>query len=112
MAEPRPSRRKTPFFIGLALILAALPLGWFVFLRQPPPPPPPPAPLVVPVAAPVVTRPLELELTEVTGTVEVKEGDGTWRKASVGMALRRHDKVRTEDGSYAVLIGGEAVEFR
>ncbi|WP_163865093.1 FecR domain-containing protein [Myxococcus eversor] len=112
MAEPRPSRRQTPFFIGLALILAALPLGWFVFLRQPPPPPPPPAPLVVPAAAPAVTRPLELELTEVTGTVEVKEGDGTWRKASVGMALRRHDKVRTDDGSYAVLIGGEAVEFR
>lgn len=112
MAEPHPSRRQTPFFIGLALILAALPLGWFVFLRQPPLPPPPPAPLVVPAAAPAVIRPMELELTEVTGTVEVKEGDGTWRKASVGMALRRHDKVRTDDGSYAVLIGGEAVEFR
>ncbi|NTX01910.1 FecR domain-containing protein [Myxococcus sp. CA040A] len=112
MAEPRPSRRQTPFFVGLALILAALPLGWFIFLREPPPPPPPPAPPVVSAPAPVVPKAMELELTEVTGTVEVKEGDGTWRTASVGMALRRHDKVRTNDGSYAVLIGGEAVEFR
>ncbi|MCY1002846.1 FecR domain-containing protein [Myxococcus sp. MISCRS1] len=112
MAEPRTHRRQTPFYVGLALILAALPLGWFLFLRQPPAPPTPPPPPVVPVVAPVVEKAMELELTEVTGTVEVKEGSGAWRKASVGMALRRHDKVRTEDGSYAVLIGGEAVEFR
>ncbi|MCE9673478.1 FecR domain-containing protein [Myxococcus stipitatus] len=113
MAEPRSSRRQTPFFLGLALILAALPLGWYVFLRSPPPAPPPPAPPVAVVSeAPIVEKALELELTEVTGTVEVKSGDGSWRTAAVGMALRRHDQVRTDDGSYAVLIGGEAVEFR
>ncbi|QSQ14893.1 FecR domain-containing protein [Myxococcus landrumensis] len=112
MAEPRPTRRQTPFYVGLVLILAALPLGWFLFLHHPPPPPPPPAPPVAPVSPPEEEKALELELTEVTGTVEVKEGDGSWRKASVGMSLRRNDKVRTDDGSYAVLIGGEVVEFR
>lgn len=111
MADPRPPRRQTPFFLGLALILAALPLGYFIFLRQPPPPPPPPrAPEVV--QAPAVKRPVELEFTKVDGTVEVQHADGTWLPARVGMALRRDEKVRTDDGSYAMLIGGEAIEVR
>ncbi|GHG84479.1 FecR domain-containing protein [Comamonas sp. JC664] len=109
MADSRPSRRQAPFLIGLVLILAALPVGWFVFLRQPPPPPPPPvAPPVV--AAPVVPRQLVLELTQVSGKVEVQNTDGSWREATVGMALRRDERVRTDDGSYAMLIGGESVE--
>ncbi|MFP2912972.1 FecR domain-containing protein, partial [Pyxidicoccus sp. 3LFB2] len=111
MADPRPSRRQTPFLVGLVLILAALPVGWFIFLRQPPPPPPPP-PAPVAVEAPVAKKPLELEITEVSGTVEVLHSDGTWKPATVGTALRRNEKVRTQDGSYAMLIGGEAVEVR
>ncbi|MCY1022164.1 FecR domain-containing protein [Pyxidicoccus sp. MSG2] len=109
MAQPR---RQTPFLVGLVLILAALPVGWFVFLRQPPPPPPRPAPPPVAVPAPTEKKPLELEFTEVSGTVEVQHPDGTWRPATVGAALRRNEKVRTQDGSYAMLIGGEAVEVR
>jgi hypothetical protein len=109
MADSRSPRRQLPFFLGLALILAALPLGWFFFLRQPPPPPPPP-PEVQVVQAPVEKKPLELEFIEVTGTVEVQRADGAWSKASKGMHLRRDEKVRTADGSYAMLIGGEAVE--
>ncbi|AKQ65541.1 hypothetical protein A176_002453 [Myxococcus hansupus] len=109
MADSRPSRRQAPFLIGLVLILAALPVGWFVFLRQPPPPPPPPvAPPVA--AAPVAPRQLQLELTQVSGKVEVWNTDGSWREASVGMALRQDERVRTDDGSYAKLIGGESVE--
>ncbi|QSQ25230.1 FecR domain-containing protein [Pyxidicoccus parkwayensis] len=111
MAQPPPSRRQTPFLVGLVLILAALPLGWFVFLRQPPPAPPPPPPPPV-VTAPAAKKPLELEITEVSGTVEVLGADGTWQLAKVGTALRQNEKVRTEDGSYAMLIGGEAVEVR
>jgi hypothetical protein len=109
MADSAPSRRQTPFLIGLLLILAALPAGWFVFLREPPPPPPPP-PVATP--APEVKKPLELEITEVSGTVEVLHADGTWRAATVGTALRQNERVRTQDGSYAMLIGGEAVEVR
>lgn len=111
MADSRASRRQTPFLVGLLLILAALPAGWFIFLRQPPPPPPPPAPVVV-APAPEEKKPLELEITEVSGTVEVLHSDGTWRAATVGTALRQNEKVRTQDGSYAMLIGGEAVEVR
>ncbi|XXF80761.1 FecR domain-containing protein [Myxococcaceae bacterium GXIMD 01537] len=111
--ETRKPRRQTPFVLGLLLILAILPVGWFAYLREPPPPPPvvlaPPAP-VVPEEKP---RPVDLELSEVKGTVEVRHGGtGPWVPAKPGAALRASDAVRTHDGSYAVLIGGEAVEVR
>jgi len=114
------SRRRAPFLIGLVAILLALPLGYFLFLEPPAAttPPPPPAPEVrpdVPAAVPVtpaVKRLAELRLEEVRGTVEVRRGGGEWRGASVGEALRASDTVRTLDGAYAVLIGGEAVEIR
>jgi hypothetical protein len=108
--DSRKLRRQTPFLLGLALILAALPVGWFVFLREPPPPPP--APVVKAAAAPEEkARPVDLELSEVTGTVEVRHG-GEWVPAKAGVRLRPTDAVRTRDGSYAVLIGGEAVQVR
>src|SRR6218665_2340879 len=114
------SRRRAPFLIGLVAILLALPLGYFLFLEPPAAttPPPPPAPEVrpdVPAAVPVtpaVKRLAELRLEEVRGTVEVRRGGGEWRGASVGEALRASDTVRTLDGAYAVLIGGEAMEIR
>jgi hypothetical protein len=111
MDAPRPRRRSTPFLIGLVAILAALPLGYFLFLHQPPPPPPPPV-VEAPPAPPPEKREVQLELKEVRGMVEVRRGKGEWRAASVGEALRPSDAVRTQDGSYAVLIGGEAVEVR
>lgn len=113
MDAPRSPRRSVPFLLGLVAILAALPLGYFLFLHQPPAPPPPP-PRVVEAprpAAPPEKRPVSLKLEEVRGTVEVRRG-GQWRAASVGEALRPSDAVRTLEGSYAVLIGGEAVEVR
>ncbi|HEX8818282.1 MAG TPA: hypothetical protein VF794_00015 [Archangium sp.] len=111
MDAPRPRRRSTPFLIGLVAILAALPLGYFLFLHQPPPPPPRPV-VEAPPAPPPKKGPVQLTLEEVRGTVEVRHGTGEWRAASAGEALRPSDAVRTRDGSYAVLIGGEAVEVR
>ncbi|QRK05562.1 hypothetical protein JQX13_36200 [Archangium violaceum] len=114
MDAPRSSRRSAPFLIGLVAILAALPLGYFLFLHQPPAPPPPPPPRVVEAPGPTlppVKRPESLTLEEIRGTVQVRRG-GEWRAASVGEALRPSDAVRTLDGAYAVLIGGEAVEVR
>jgi hypothetical protein len=111
MDAPRPRRRSTPFLIGLVAILAALPLGYFLFLHQPPPPPPVPV-VEAPPAPPPKKGPVQLELKEVRGTVEVRRGKGEWRTVSAGEALRPADAVRTRDGSYAVLIGGEAVEIR
>ncbi|MDY7232584.1 FecR domain-containing protein [Hyalangium rubrum] len=107
-------KRQAPFLIGLVLILAALPLGYFLFLHKPPPPPPPP-PVVAPppvVEAPVPDKPVEMEISEVSGTVEVRRKDGTWQKVEKGVTLRATDAVRTRDGSYAVLIGGESVLVR
>lgn len=55
---------------------------------------------------------MELKLEEIRGTVEVRRGGGQWRTVSVGEALHSSDAVRTREGSYAVIIGGEAVEVR
>lgn len=112
--DTRKPRRQTPFLLGLVLILAALPVGWFVFLREPPPPPPAPtAPVTSDTAPKPAPKPVELALQEVKGTVEVRHGKaGEWVSVQAGVPLRPSDTVRTRDGSYAVLIGGEAVEVR
>ncbi len=117
MDAPRSPRRSAPFLLGLLAILAALPLGYFLFLHQPPAPPPSPVveappPVAPPPKAPPETRPMELKLEEIRGTVEVRRGGGEWRTASVGEALHPSDAVRTREGAYAVIIGGEAVEVR
>lgn len=113
MEAPRSPRRSAPFILGLLAILAALPVGYFVFLRQPPAPPPPPV-VEAPAPPPPEKRPVEVELKlkEIRGTVEVRRGDGEWRPASAGEELRPSDAVRTLEGSYAVIIGGEAVEIQ
>lgn len=113
MAGSQTPRRQAPFLIGLALILAALPLGYFVFLREPPPPPPvvvqapPPAP---PVEAPAPRKAVQLSLKTIEGTVEVRRGGGPWEAAQRGAPLNPTDAVRTKDASSAVIIGDEAVE--
>ncbi|RKH41182.1 FecR domain-containing protein [Corallococcus sicarius] len=112
MAAPSSRRRQVPFLVGLVLILAALPVGWFVFLRELPPPTPPPAPVPT-VAAAEAKKAVELELSDIEGLVEVRHGvAGAWAPATKGMALRATDVVRTGDGAYAVLVNGEAVEVR
>lgn len=108
--ENRKPRRQTPFLLGLALILAALPVGWWAFLREPPTPPPAPE-VKTEAPAPEPAKPVDLEISEVTGTVEVRHG-GEWVPAKAGVRLRPSDTVRTKGGSYAVLIGGEAVQVR
>jgi hypothetical protein len=55
---------------------------------------------------------MELKLEEIRGTVEVRRGGGAWRTASKGEALHPSDAVRTREGAYAIIIGGEAVEVR
>ncbi|MBZ4333363.1 FecR domain-containing protein [Corallococcus sp. AS-1-12] len=112
MAAPPSRRRQAPFLAGLVLILAALPVGWFVFLREPPAPLPPPEPPRA--AAPVeVKKAVELVLSSFEGTVEVKHGEaGAWEPARKDMPLRPTDVVRTGRGSWAVVLNGESVELR
>src|SRR5439155_22456276 len=54
----------------------------------------------------------ELKLSEVSGQVEVKGADGAWHPAKPGDTLKPSDGVRTQDGSYAVLVGGELWEVK
>jgi hypothetical protein len=115
MAGTSPPRRQAPFILGLILILAVLPLGYFLFLYQPPlPPAPPPALAPPPIEAKVPDEPVQqMALSEVTGAVEVRRNGGAWEVAKPGVPLHSSDAVRTKDGSYAVLIiGGEAVEVQ
>ncbi|RKH64519.1 FecR domain-containing protein [Corallococcus aberystwythensis] len=112
MAAPSSRRRQAPFLVGLVLILAALPVGWFVFLRETPaplPPAPPPRAVVTPVE---VKKAVELVLSSFDGDVDVRHGDGPWEKARKDMPLRPRDVVRTGRGSWAMVLNGEAVELR
>jgi uncharacterized cupin superfamily protein len=103
MAGTSPPRRQAPFFLGLVLILAALPLGYFLFLHQPPPPPaPPPAPPPSPITeTKAPEKPKEVTITEVSGTVEVRREDGTWELVEPGRVLRPSEVLRTKGDSTA-----------
>jgi hypothetical protein len=109
--SPQPGKRSAwPFALAVLLLLAAVPVGYYLFLGQRSAPasmvpPPPPAPEVK-------QGPPELVLGEVQGGVELKRGEGDWVPVSAGEKLQSSDTVRTGDGAYAVLIGGEAYEVR
>ncbi|RKG82956.1 hypothetical protein D7W79_01165 [Corallococcus exercitus] len=112
MAAPPSRKRQVPFLVGLVLILAALPVGWFVFLRETPAPLPPPAPKRT-VTAPVAQKKaVELVLSHFEGNVDVRHGEGAWESARKDMPLRPTDVVRTGPGAWAVLLNGESVELR
>ncbi|MBN8232765.1 FecR domain-containing protein [Corallococcus macrosporus] len=112
MAAPSSRKRQVPFLVGLVLILAALPVGWFVFLRETPAPLPPAAPPRAVVAAAEAKKVVELVLSQFDGNVEVRHGEGAWEPARKDMPLRPTDVVRTGRGSWAVVLNGESVELR
>ncbi len=105
------------FAIVLLLILGAIPLAWWLFLADRTGS----SPVVLPAtpdaavamafdAGPRIT---EIKLGEVTGTVQLRKGaSGEWQDAKSGDALAPSDGVRTSDGSYAVLVGGETWQVK
>lgn len=101
------------FALLLIAIAAMVPLAWWLFLSDPPAQPPRvvvPPPVAIVDAGP---RPVEIRLGELTGTVQIRRGlDGGWQDAKPGDALLPSDGVRTTDGSYAVLVGGETWEVK
>lgn len=110
MAGTAPPRRQARFILGLILILAALPLGYFVFLYQPPPPPaPPPAPAPPPVAAKPPDKPVEMQIDKLSGAVEVRGADGAWQELKPGMVLHASDSLRTKDGSFATITSDKVI---
>jgi len=119
MTETRTPRTAWLFYLVVGLILAALPAGYFYFLRDEAPPPPPPPLITQEIGSrdaglPEPAKPLELRLGKVGGRVEVRQKDGTWQSAAPAQVLKASDAVRTgnEEGSYAVLVGGEAYEVQ
>ena len=101
------------FSLLLLAIVAMVPLAWWLFLAEPPPQPPlvvvPPPTLAIDAGPKVV----EIRLGELTGSVQIRRGlDGGWQDAKAGDALLPSDGVRTTDGSYAVLVGGETWEVK
>ena len=104
---------RTRFALLLIAIAAMVPLAWWLFLAEPPPDPPH---VVVPPAPPVVDagpRPWRSGSASCTGSVQIRRGlDGGWQDAKAGDALLPSDGVRTTDGSYAVLVGGETWEVK
>lgn len=103
---------RTRFALILIAIAAMVPLAWWLFLTDPPRAPLiPPAPVAAVIDA--GPRPVEIRLGELTGSVQVRRGlDGGWQDARPGDALLPSDGVRTTDGSYAVLVGGETWEVK
>ncbi|MBI3184127.1 MAG: FecR domain-containing protein [Myxococcales bacterium] len=87
------------FYLAVGLILLALPLAYVLLLEQEAPDLPAPS-----------RPPQELKLKAAQGSVQVRKGNGEWMAAQVGELLRSSDGVRTADGSYAVLVGGEMYE--
>lgn len=95
-------------FVLLAVAIAAVvPASYWVFLRAPEVVPPPT--MVVPTVpdAGLLLAPVELRLGAISGHVQLRHGDAGWQDADGGEALATNDGVRTDDGSYALLIGGE-----
>ena len=101
------------FTLILIAIAAMVPLAWWLFLSDPPPGPPHVIALPPSAAVDAGPRPVEIRLGELTGTVQIRKGlDGGWQDAKPGDALLPSDGVRTTDGSYAVLVGGETWEVK
>lgn len=111
-SQPSAGRRNLPFILGLAVIALSIPAAWWLFLAERGTPPPVAAPVVLAAAADAGTKKPELKLTQVTGQVQIKRANGEWADAKNGDTVSSSDGVRTADGSYAVVVGGEYWEVK
>jgi hypothetical protein len=109
--RPTPPRRAWAFYALLAVILLALPAGYFLFLaRSEALPPPPPQRVEALESEP--EKKMEVRIAGMEGSVEVRHLDGTWGPAQIGDALIGTNAVRTLDGAEAVLACGDAWQVR
>ena len=112
MSDSGAKRRNLPFILGLLAIVLSVPMAWRLFLYDSG------TPVVVAAPPPVVAvadagmKKAELKLTQVTGKVQIKRPNGEWADAQNGDTLNPADGVRTADGSYAVVVGGEYWEVK
>ena len=105
--------RRLPFILGLCAIAAfGGVMAWLLLGEELPPQQLPGDRLEKPDRDAGTAAPSELRLSELNGEVEVKGADGSWRPAKQGDVLKPSDGVRTRDGSWAVLVGGEYWEVK
>lgn len=108
--QPRARRKNLPFILGLVAIALSVPIAWKVFLSNDASTALPPLPVPGPPDA--GSKKVELKLTQVTGHVQIRKPSGEWADAKNGDPLNPSDGVRTDDGSYAVVVGGEYWEVK
>ncbi|MGC4113314.1 MAG: hypothetical protein QM765_01280 [Myxococcales bacterium] len=105
------------FWAAIAALFAALAGGYLFFLREPELPPPPPA---GPDAGRAVEAPADaaapkvqdLQVTEVSGTVEIRSGKGTYTPAQPGAVLKADDSLRTLGDGRARLVSEQSFDVQ
>lgn len=98
------------FILGAVGLLIAVPIGWWVAGRGEAP-----VTAALPIDSPLFdagVADLPAVLGGFAGEVELRHGQGEWRKAQKGELVQPSDRLRTKDGSWAVVVGGEAWEVR
>jgi len=107
LAAPQMKRRRRrsawPFYVAMGLILLALPAGYFLLLQDAPP-------ASQELALP--GKPVELKVTSVDGTVEIRRAGGEWGQVQAGQTLQASDGVRTGERGKATLSGGDQYEVQ
>ena len=98
--------------VALVGIFLSVPVAWRIFLYDSGASVAAAVAAASPSGADAGVKKIELKLTQVTGKVQVKRPNGEWADAQNGDALNPSDGVRTADGSYAVVVGGEYWEVK
>lgn len=105
-----PRRSPWLFLLGVLGLLVAVPLGWWFAGRGEPPPLP--AVQVAPGEPTALPAKLAAELKSLAGTVEIKRAGASWRPANRGDLIEPSDRIRTGDGSWAVLTTQDTWQVR
>ena len=108
---PEAARKRSPvaFWAAVAAVLALLPVGWLVFLREPPRvalAAGRDAASLAPAGPDASPGQAELALSQVTGVVQMRRGGGEYVPAQLGTVLKAEDGLRTLDGSARLVARG------
>lgn len=115
MSDSTQRKGSVLFWAAIAALLALLAGGYLYFLRRPDVPPVAPA---GPDAAPAPEPPdasaavQDLQVAEVSGTVEIKSGKGGYAPAQPGAVLRAEDSLRTSGDGRARLVSEKSLDVQ
>ncbi|HEY3448342.1 MAG TPA: hypothetical protein VGK67_18440 [Myxococcales bacterium] len=117
MSETSQRRGSIVFWAALAALAAALAGGYLFFLRGPDVPPvaeagpdaAAPAPEPPDAEAP---RARDLQVAEISGTVEIRSGKGSYTPAQPGAVLKADDSLRTSGDGRARLVSDQSFDVQ